>query len=155
MLWFLTAKISNKLKVNLKIIGLAFIFLILIAEIFIFKDRLFYKESVLPKDQQGKIEVFSLAASISSVDSANNFIMVRNPVEDKDVRVIISDDSEIVRFEFPTGGINSTEDQIFSPKMVKISINDLKPGDQVFIESRENVYKRSEFDGIKRIQVMP
>lgn len=155
MFWFLPPKISNKLKVNLKIIGLVFIFLILIVGIFIFKDRLFYKESVLLEDQQGKIEVFSLAASISSVDSENNFIIVKQSAEEGEIKVILNNDSEIVGLEFPPDNNELAEDQVFSPKLVKISINDLKPGNQVFIESNENIYQRSEFDGIIRIQVLP
>ena len=136
----------KKVKDNLKIVGLVCFILILVTVLLTSKKE---KSPFLENSPQ-EIRVFSLSAIITGIDSDNNFIMVEHPTKGKDIKVMLRSDSEIIRLD-----LLDNNEGIIEPKPVKISINDLKPGNQAFIESDENIYQRSEFDGVIRIQILP
>ncbi len=102
-----------------------------------------------------KIQVFSLAAVISGIDIDGNSIVVRSPIDGKDIRVDLNKNSEIIRLDFPFDPKNHPKDISFSPQMTKIALSDLRVGNQALIETGENIYQKSQFDAVKRIQILP
>ncbi|MBI2092993.1 MAG: hypothetical protein HYT75_08395 [Deltaproteobacteria bacterium] len=102
-----------------------------------------------------RIEVFSLAAVISKIDAQQKLIVLKHPTQDKDISVIVRDDSEILKVEFPFDPKNPPSQASFAPKYTKIALQDLKPGNHALIESNENIYNKYEFDNVKSIQVLP
>lgn len=107
------------------------------------------------KSGEEEIKVFSLAAAIARIDPDKNLIVVKSPIDGKEIKVILNKNSEIVRLDFPFDPKNPPKDITFTPKMVKIGLADLKIGSQALIETSENIYRKSQFDDVKRIQVLP
>lgn len=144
-------------KKRWKVIVAALIVLILAGVIYVYLNQrsAAQNETLVPVGNNGNIEVFSLAASIFLVDSQNHFIIVKHPAQDQEIKVILNGNSEIVKLEFPFDPKNPPKSGTFVPTVKKITLNDLKPGNQALIESRDNIYQKTEFDSVKRIQVLP
>jgi hypothetical protein len=146
----------EKIKTNFKLIIFILVVLTAGAVAFVYFPRKGVStEESKPSNEETKIEVFSLAASISQVDSQNHFIIVKHPVDNKEIKVFLNGNPEIVKLEFPFDPKNPPKSGIFTPTLKKITLNDLKPGDQALIESRDNIYQKAEFNAVKRIQVLP
>ena len=102
------------------------------------------------------VEVFSLASVISRIDREKKLIFVQHPTEAKEIKIMIGEETQIVKLEFPFDPANPPKGETtFSPQFVKITIDDLKPGDHTLIESGENIYQKLEFNQVKNIQVLP
>lgn len=102
------------------------------------------------------IEIFSLASVISRIDSEQKLIFVQHPTEPKEIKVMIGDQTEILKIEFPFDPANPPKGETtFSPKLTKITLGDLKPGNHALIESDENIYQKLEFNSVRKIQVLP
>jgi hypothetical protein len=101
------------------------------------------------------IEIFSLAGILAEIDSQNNFLIVKHPREEKEFKVILSEDTKIIKLEFPFDPKNPPKEATFTPKRTEITINDLEIGDNALIETTINIYGKTEFDEVSRIQVLP
>lgn len=100
-------------------------------------------------------EVFSLSGIVSSVDTENNFLMVKPVNQKKDVKVVVSETTKLVKFEFPFDPKNPPEEATFTPKETQIEISDFKAGDNIFIKTTENIAGKSEFDDVDFIHILP
>ena len=98
--------------------------------------------------------VFSLSATVLSVDTKNNFLVVKT-AEEKEIKVILSKDTKLIRLEFPFDLQNSQEETVFTLKRTEIKISDLKEGDRVFIKALKDITGRTEFDNVDYIEVLP
>lgn len=114
------------------------------------------EESVREEIQKEEAqESYSLSGVISSIDVENNFLMVKPASQGKEIKVILSDATKLIKLEFPFDPENPPEGTTFTPKMVQITIKDLKVGDNLLVESTINIYGKDEFDNVSRIQVLP
>ncbi len=100
-------------------------------------------------------EVYSLSGVIASINVENNFLMVKPANQEKEVKVILSDSTKLIKLEFPFDPENPPEGATFTPKMVPITAEDLKVGDNLLVESTLNIYGKDEFDNVSQIQVLP
>lgn len=151
-------KIFNKeLKISRELFVLILIFGVLAGGL-VFFSGLGNKESIQDLEtfeEAPLVEVFNLAAVISRIDGQQNTIFVNHPTEPREIKVVFNGGTEIFRVEFPFDPKNPPREMVFSPKLTKITIDDLKPGNQALIETDKNIYQKSEFDDVKRIQVLP
>lgn len=138
-----------------QIIGLVAILIVLIiGGIFYLTSPL--KEKALPPEKEEPIpEIFSLAAVISEIDSENNFLIVKHPREEKEIKVILSEDTEIIQLKFPFDPAHPPKEATFTPKRIPITVADLEAGDNILVETTINIYDKTEFDDVSRIQVLP
>ncbi len=100
-------------------------------------------------------EVYSLSGVIASINVENNFLMVKPANQEKEVKVILSDSTKLIKLEFPFDPENPPEGDTFTPKMTPITLEDLKVGDNLLVESAINIYGKDEFDSVSQIQVLP
>ena len=67
-------------------------------------------------------EVFSLSGIVSSVDTENNFLMVRPAGEEKEIKVVLSDTTKLIKLEFPFDPKNPPKEATFTPTQTEIEI---------------------------------
>ena len=111
-------------------------------------------EGITPKEEEVK-EVFSLSALVSSVDVENNFLMVKPAGEEKEIKVVLSDATKLIKIEFSFDPKNPPEEATFTPKQTEIKISDFKVGDNIFIKTAENIAGKTEFDNVDFIHILP
>ena len=100
-------------------------------------------------------EAFSLSGVVSSVDVENNFLMVKPVNQEKDVKVIVSETTKLVKLELPFDPKNPPKEATFSPKQTEIEISGFKAGDNVFIKTTQNIAGKSEFDDVDFVHILP
>ena len=100
-------------------------------------------------------EVFSMSAVVSSVDAANDFLMVKPANQEREVKVIISEDTKLIKLEFPFDPKNPPSEATFTPTQTEVEISDFKQGDNIFIKVKENIAGKSEFNGVDFIHILP
>ena len=118
------------------------------------KGKFPVKEEVVPKEEEIE-EVFSLSGIVSSVNVENNFLMVKPTGEEKEVKVVLSDTTKLIKLEFPFDPKNPPKEATFTPKQTEIEISDFKEGDDVFIKTKENIAGKTEFDDVDFIHILP
>jgi len=117
------------------------------------KGKLTLEEEVTP---EGEVqELFSLSGTVSSVDVENNFLIVKPLEEEKEVKVILSETTSLIKLEFPFDPKNPPKEATFTPKETEIKISDFKVGDNVFIKTKTNIAKKTEFDNVDFIHILP
>jgi len=112
------------------------------------------KSKIYPKEEKIE-EVFSLQAIVSSVDAENNFLMVKPTGEEKTVKVVLSDTTELIKLEFPFDQENAPREATFVPKETEIKISDFEVGDNVFIKTTKNIAGKSKFGNVDFIHILP
>jgi len=100
-------------------------------------------------------EVFNLSAVVSSVDAANNFLIVKPTGEEKTVKVVLSDTTKLIKLELPFDPANPPAEATFTPIQTVIEISDFQVGDRVFIKVTENIAGKNEFDSVDFIHILP
>lgn len=100
-------------------------------------------------------EIFSFTATVLSVDAGNNFLMVKPAGEEKEIKVVLSDTTKLVKIEFPFDPKNPPEEATFTPKQTEIEISDFEEGDNVFIKAKENIAGKTEIDNVDFIHILP
>ena len=119
------------------------------------------KKSGLPseeeqiQEEETPTEVFSMSAVVSSVDAANDLIMVKPQNQEEEVRVMISEDTKLIKLEFPFDPKNPPAEATFTPTATDVELSDFKQGDNVFIKVKENIAGKSEFDNVDFIHILP
>jgi len=119
------------------------------------KSKIPVGEEVIPGEEEELEEVFSFTAIVLSVDAQNNFLIVRPVEEEKEIKVVLSDTTKLVKIEFPFDPKNPPEEATFTPEQTEIEISDFEVGDNVFIKAKENIAGKSEFDDIDFIHILP
>lgn len=105
--------------------------------------------------EEAPIEIFSLAGVVSEVNGQDNFLKVKPSEKEKEFKVVLSKGVEIIRLKFPFDPKNPPKEASFTPEKIPIKIGDLKVGDSILIETTVNIYGKTEFDNVSRIQVLP
>ena len=117
------------------------------------KSKIPVGEEVTPEEEVE--EVFSLSAVVLSVNAENNFLMVKPAGEEKEIRVVLSDTTKLIKLEFPFDPKNPPKEATFTPTQSEIKISDFKAGDNVFIKTTENIAGKTEFDNVDFIHILP
>jgi len=110
-------------------------------------------EEVTPEEKVE--EKFSFTATILSVDTLNNFLMVKPAKEEKEIKVVLSETTKLIKVEFPFDPTNPPAEATFTPIQTEIEISDFKTGDNVFIKAKENIAGKTEFDNVDFIHILP
>jgi len=100
-------------------------------------------------------ETFTLNATISKINVKDNYLLVKPIEEEKEIKVILNEDTEITRLKFPFDPKNPPLKGTFTLEKEKISIDGLKVGDQILIKTNINIAGKKEFDDVIWLQVMP
>ena len=100
-------------------------------------------------------EVFSLSGIVSSVDTENNFLMVKPAGEEKEIKVILSETTKLIKLEFPFDPKSPPKEATFTPIQTEIEISGFKAGNNVFIKTKKNIAGKSEFNDVDFIHVLP
>ena len=112
------------------------------------------KEEVVSEEEEVE-EIFSLSAIVSGVDVENNFLMVKPAGEEKEIKVILSETTKLIKLEFPFDPKSPPKEATFTPIQTEIEISDFKAGDNVFIKTKKNIAGKSEFNDVDFIHVLP
>ena len=100
-------------------------------------------------------EVFSLSGKVASVSVANNFLMVKPTKQDKEVKVVVSDTTKLIKLEFPFDPANPPEGVALTATQTPIEISDFSEGDSIFIKTNENIAGKTEFNSVDFIHILP
>jgi len=111
-------------------------------------------EEITPSEEALE-ETFSFTATVLSVDTGNNFLTVKSAKEEKEIKVVLSDTTKLIRVEFPFDPTDPPEEASFTPKQTEIEISDFKVGDNVFIKAKENIAGKTEFDNVDFVHILP
>ena len=115
----------------------------------------FQKEKIPLKEVIGE-EIFNLSAVVLSVDAGNNFLMVKPLGTEKEIKVILSDTTKLIRLEAPFDPDNPPPPGTqFTPEQTEITLEDFKKGDEIFIKTLKNIADKSEFNDVDFIQILP
>jgi len=90
-----------------------------------------------------------------SVNVENNFLIVKPDKEEKEIKVILSDTTKLIKIEFPFDPKNPPKEASFTPKQTEIEISDFKAGDSVFIKTTENIAGKTEFNNVDFVHILP
>ncbi len=117
------------------------------------KSKIPIGEEVTPEEEVE--EKFSFTATVLSVDAENNFLMVKPTKEEKEIKVVLSDTTKLIKVEFPFDPTNPPEEATFTPIQTEIEISDFQEGDNVFIKAKENIAGKTEFDNVDFVHILP
>lgn len=109
----------------------------------------------VPQGEEVVEEIFSLTASVLSVDTENNFLMVKPTKEEKEIKVVLSDTTKLVKIELPFDPKNPPKEATFTPVQTEIEISGFKAGDNVFIKTKINIAGKTEFNNVDFIHILP
>lgn len=113
------------------------------------------QKSEIPSEGGALGEVFSLSGVVSSVDVENNLLMVKPAGEEKTIKVVLSDTTELIKLEFPFDPENAPREATFTPEETEIKISDFEVGDNVFIKTTKNIAGKSKFGNVDFIHILP
>ena len=100
-------------------------------------------------------EVYSMSAVVQSIDTKNNFLVVKPANQENNVKVVISETTKLIKLEFPFDPKNPPSDGVFTPKQTEIEISDFQVGDNVFIKSKENIAEKEIIEKVDFIHILP
>ena len=111
-----------------------------------------------PKEQPAAEEKaaeqkFSLMADISRIDK-NKTLAVKPLNTEKEIIVIVNEDTKITKLEFPFD-LNNPPQKEFSLTASNLTFAELKEGDRILIKSRKNIAGKDSFSNIELIEVLP
>jgi hypothetical protein len=118
------------------------------------KAKIPSKEVTTQKEEETK-EMYSMSAIVSGVDAENNSLKVKPANQEKEVKVIVSETTKLIKLEFPFDPKNPPKEATFTPKQTEVKIPDFKKGDYVFIKAKENIAGKAEFDAVDFIHILP
>ena len=107
------------------------------------------------EEEEELAEVFSMSAIVSSVDVANNFLMVRPANQEEDVKVLIAETTRLIRLEFPFDPADPPAEATFTPTQTEIETADFRQGDNIFIKAKDNIAGKTEFGNVDFIHILP
>jgi len=117
------------------------------------KSKLPAGEGIAPEGEKTFLEeMTSLTGTVTKVDVENNFLLVKPTNQEKEVKAVLSEATELIKLTLPPF------DPENPPKVAiqtKIEISDFKVGDNIFIKTTENIAGKSEFDDVDFIHIMP
>lgn len=111
-------------------------------------------EEIAPNEEALE-EIFSFTATVLSIDTGNNFLTVKPAKEEKEIKVVLSDTTKLIRVEFPFDPADPPEEASFTPEQTEIEISDFKVGDNIFIKAKENIAGKTEFDNVDFVHILP
>lgn len=111
------------------------------------------QKSKIPLKEGAVKEVFSLSGIVSSVDAKNNFLIVKPTGEEKEITVVLSNTTKLIKLEFPLNP--PTGVTLIPTKQTEIEISDFKVGDNVLIKTTENIAGKSKFDNVDFVRIVP
>lgn len=100
-------------------------------------------------------EALSLAGEITSVAPEESFIMVKPVNQENEVKVVLSENTEIIQLKFPFEPGGAPTEGTFTPERISITIADLEAGRSVLIEANTNIAGKTEINNIRQVQVLP
>lgn len=104
--------------------------------------------------QSGEMqETFSIAGSVQSVD-ATGFVVQESTFK-QDFRVVVGNDTQMIKLSFPFDLNNPPEEASFVPEKAEITLEDIKKGDQVFVRSSHVVKQGQDITNPLEVQVLP
>ena len=105
--------------------------------------------------EEAPSEVYSMSAVVSSVDAVSGFLMVKPQAEEEEVKVMISEDTKLIKLEFPFDPKNPPAEAVFTPTETDVELSDFQQGDNLFIKVKENIAGKSEFGNVDFIHILP
>ncbi|MBZ9572625.1 hypothetical protein KJA17_00305 [Patescibacteria group bacterium] len=120
------------------------------------KSKISPKEETIPEEEivSKEIvaeEIFSLSGIVSKVDAENNLLTVKPAGEKNEVKVIVSQETKLFKLVYPSEPGNPS----FALNRVKITIEDIKPEDRVFIKTNIDIAGKKEFNDVDYIEILP
>lgn len=100
-------------------------------------------------------EVLAISGIVKSVDSNNNFLMLKPNDSEKEVKVQVSQATKLIKLELPFDPQNPPKEATFSPKETEIKLSGIKAGDNVFIKANENIFGKTKIDNVDFIHILP
>ena len=100
-------------------------------------------------------EVFSLSAKVLSANIAEKFLTVKTIKDEKEIKVVVSDTTKLIKLEFPFDPKNPPTEGTFTPIQTPIDISGFQVDDSVFIKSKENIAGKSVISNIDFIHILP
>jgi len=115
----------------------------------------FYQKSKLSSGGTEQAEVFTLSGTVSRIDADNNFLMVKPTNGEKEVKVVVSEATKLIKLEFSFDPENPPKGGIFIPEQIEVEIPDFKAGDTIFAKARGNIAGKTKIDNIDFIHILP
>lgn len=142
----------SKNQIIILVIVVILIFGVIIGWFFFQKSKISSEEETTQEELE---ELFSLSAIVSSVNVEDNFLMVKPIGEEKEIKVVLSEATKLVKIEFPFDPKDPPKEGSFTPKQTEIEISDFQEEDNVFIKVKENIAGKTEFNNVDFIHILP
>ena len=107
------------------------------------------------EEEEEVSEVFSMTAVISSVNAEEKYLMVSPVDEEKQIKVVVSDATELIKVEFTFDPSDTSKEATMTPTQTAIEISGFAVGDHVFIKSKDNIANKTEIGNIEFIHILP
>jgi hypothetical protein len=95
-------------------------------------------------------DVFSASGKVLSVDAKNGFLIMALSGSQKELKVFVSADVNLTKLDPPS---DIAEGTVFIYEEAKMKISDLKAGDEIFVQSEENIFGKEEIRNIESINL--
>lgn len=131
-------------------IGLFVVLLAVLGGIYVFSQQ---KKEGSPVQSGEMQETFSIAGSVQSAD-ATGFVVQESTFK-QDFRVVVGNDTQMIKLSFPFDMNNPPEEASFVPEKAEITLEDIKKGDQVFVRSSHVVKPGQDITNPLEVQILP
>ena len=105
--------------------------------------------------QQSLEPQFGLSGVVSSVDTKDNFLMVKTADSEKEIKVMISETAKLIKLEYPFDPANPPKNTTFTPEQKEVGLSDFKAGDSVFVKTKDNIAGKTKIDNVDFIHILP
>ncbi|MBL7142315.1 MAG: hypothetical protein ISS83_01430 [Candidatus Pacebacteria bacterium] len=113
------------------------------------------EEGFLEESGEESGETISLSATVLSIDIENSFLIVKPENQEKEIKVIIKEETKMIKLGLPTDPEDlPKEGGVFTPTEEKINISDFHEGDKLFIKTTTNLVDKTELDDVELIQIL-
>jgi len=119
------------------------------------KSKMLYPKGGSNQPGEEIKEVFVIWGKVSSIDTSNNFLMVKPDNGGKDVKVLISETTKMTKLGLPFDPKNPPTEGTFTPKETDITISGFTLDDKVFVKAKENIAGKTEVGEVDFIQIQP
>jgi hypothetical protein len=106
-----------------------------------------------PKQEIVKIEAFSFSGKVVKVDSRNKVLTVSVLDLQKELKVFVSLETKLTMVDYPFDPQNPPEGLAFNYTEKDIKISDFKVGDDVSVQSKENIFGKEEIKNVEYVNL--
>lgn len=112
------------------------------------------QQAVSPEAEE-VTESLSFVAIVKEVEPAENLLIVTEPAEEKEIKLYVSENTQIIELSFPFDLANPPADATFTPERTPRTIQEVEVDAHLMVEAETNIIGKTEIRDITMIQILP